>query len=254
MHLFNLTTGDSQPVTTANPSLTPNHILVLPNESPEDLATLQLNYQQEFPGDTHLLRTLRHRLVKADWQLRRLDTAFTQLQFQLHQTGLPMHHWDTRTHRVLKTHQHHLSHADRDFQRAHKALQSAHNQSPKPEQTKPEAPPKPGSPVTYYQTAEIKLVDGKTVTKILDCDAAYWLSKPSWPHAAGFARQLWFEDLIVPEPYQYALTHNDVAQAPCRCITIKYSPQEFMRLCRLEIDSNSEHLLDGKRLDYARLV
>jgi hypothetical protein len=87
----------------------------------------------------------------------------------------------------------------------------------------------------------------------LDLDAAHWLSKYPWLHAKGFCRQLSFEDQVVPEEYTYALTHEGVTYGPCRTVFLYYSPEEFLRLCKLEIETGSDHLLDGERTAMDRL-
>ena len=111
--------------------------------------------------------------------------------------------------------------------------------------------------MTFYQTPQISIVDGKTVTRIVDEeDAAYWLRRPQLEEVGFFARQFCFEDLdfIVPPEYQYVLTHEGRARQVCRCITIQYTKEEFLRLCRLEVEAGTGHLLDGNRADYWHLI
>jgi hypothetical protein len=224
----------------------------MPLQSPAEIET---GWQNEFPGTTFTIETLRQHLIQAHLYLQQTEFELDQLQLELNATGLPCRYWDARTHRQIKFHHHLKSRAGRDLHRALKALQSTHTQATQ-KPTKPEPPPAPPphkTIMTIYQTARISIVEGKTITTV-DYDAAYYLRFPAMENVGFFARQLSFENLIVPPEYEYALTHKGKTHQPCRCITIKYSAEEFLRLCRLEVESGTGHLLDGERHGYSRLI
>ena len=116
----------------------------------------------------------------------------------------------------------------------------------------PEPPKPPIAKPPYLQTTRISVVNGLTVSKT-DKAAAYWLNKePPLPENARFIRQLEFMDDIVPEEYAYVLEHNGVRYEPTHYVFLHYACPEFLRVCRLEVDTSSPHLLDGERLKTER--
>jgi hypothetical protein len=99
------------------------------------------------------------------------------------------------------------------------------------------------------QTVEVTVVDGQTHSNI-DADAHRWLPRLPMATAEYFTRHYFFPNAIVPPEYAFVLQHNGVQYQPMRSVFISYDNDEFKRLCQLEIDTNSPHLLDGKRLKY----
>ena len=88
--------------------------------------------------------------------------------------------------------------------------------------------------------------NGVTITST-EQPASFWIEKNLWNHCIGFTRQFEFSDTVIPPEYAYVLTHNGGPQPPSKYLNITYSPEEFEKLCRLEVASGSLHLLDGPR-------
>jgi hypothetical protein len=171
-------------------------------------------------------------------------------------TRLPQYLWPAQIRKLYKTLVQENSQAQRDFLRIYRAL-SAHKPPKPPEPEPPPPEPKPKPEITFRerlfrQSAEIRVIDGKGVTVAVDYSAQFFLSQ-TWENATGFCRTLCFEDGIVPEEYAYANTHNGKTYPFATAVFLYYSPEEFLRLCQLEVDTNSPHLLDGTRLHMERL-
>ena len=221
-----------------------------------DINQIRTEWINEYPGDSRALTTLREILISADCQRlaarQSLDDA--QSLLAVHEV---QHFW---TPPLNKSH-HHLTRqnaqAERHFIRALQALE-AHLAHHKPAPPKPpEPPPKPDltyrGPTVFRQTASISIVDGKTVTHVPDFPAAAILKRGLYGKPAHFRRQLCFADNCMPEEYAYAFTHNGETSGPAQAVFITYTEEEFFRLCQLEIDTNSPHLLDGERVSLTRL-
>jgi hypothetical protein len=259
VHVLNQRTGEITPITDNSHQITPDEILILTNESPEAITHLQNKWQQDYPGDSHALTALRNNLVFAECHRNRVRSVFQQLQLELHFTGLPMHHWDRLTLRHYSDLDKLQSRAQRDFL---KALQLLHDFSKSHDtrnvaKAKQEAAaPKVFVPNTHTiewaQYVTVEVIDGKVITKVAK-DAAYWLREPTLHLAQGYCRHFYFPDAVIPEPYKYVLEDEGEPYEPARYFFISYAPDEFMRLCQLEVDTNSEHLLDGERTYFARL-
>jgi hypothetical protein len=254
--LHNKLTGETTPVSPA--PLTQNQILLLPGESPEDFTALQNKWKKDFPGKSNAILALRDDLVLAEFHRARIRLVFQQVQVALHLTYLPMHLWDSFTHRHYCFHERLQTRAQREFTYVLKLLQDFHNSQESRGLAKARLEPPPLSPLiglrkiaVYQQFATIKIVDGQIITK-LDLDARHWLTAQTLDLAHSYCRHYYFPDATIPEPYAYVLSHNDETFAPARSFHITYSPEEFMRLCQLEIDTNSPYLLDGTRLQYSR--
>jgi hypothetical protein len=235
---------------TSNATHLPFPDLLLPGDSPHDLANLQAAWSKDFPGTTQSILTLRDDLIRADWSRRRARLLFHQLQSDLYLTGLPIPHWDRLTQKIFHFLERHQARTQLEFRAAFQLLHSL-----KSAPSKPAAPPPPPkyvpAGVDFHQNAAIKIVDGKVVTET-DFSAMHFLRPDIQAQALRFTRHFYFHDKHVPEPYQYVLQHAGVSYAPAHSIYITYTPAEFARLCRLELDSQSEYLLDGERLSYRR--
>ena len=219
----------------------------------DDLNQLQAEWAEEYPGESKTQIALREILVATDAQRRRLQRAVDAIHAALDSTQLPMHLWSrdlfTTYRRLLREN----TAAQRNFIRALKPLQKPQIKTPpKP----PEPPPKPDltyrGPTVFRQTASISIVDGKTVTHVPDFPAAAILKRGLYGKPAHFRRQLCFADNCMPEEYAYAFTHNGKTYGPAQTVFLTYTEEEFFRLCQLEIDTNSPHLLDGERVSMHR--
>ena len=217
--------------------------------------------QPESPLDTpEFSAVLNADLAHTQAKLLQTRTQLTTAETELEDTALPPSYWN----KFVRAHLHFLerryAHAQRLFHRAYKIAQS-HARELKiaksallSSATEPPALLRPPEPV-FRQSADIRIIDGQPVTKISkNFTAAYWLQHLPFPEGATFCRQLGFVDGVVPEPYQYALTHEGITYDTPRTVFLHYSQDEFLRLCQLEIDTNSPHLLDGERLKMERLV
>ena len=105
--------------------------------------------------------------------------------------------------------------------------------------------------VTYTQTVEVKMVDGKTVTRF-NHDGAHWIKANAWHLAKSFQRFIRFFDKQIPPEYAYALEHQGLRYGPTEVVYIEYESYEFKRMCEQEVEMQSEHALDGERLGYWR--
>ena len=114
----------------------------------------------------------------------------------------------------------------------------------------PPPPPQPLAKRRFFQTAIVTTtIDGKSITKV-EPTAAYFREKKLWTLTDFVARQLHFVNGIIPKSYSYVLMHDGVTTRPAERFTITYDAEEFERLCELELETNSDHLLDGTRYDY----
>jgi hypothetical protein len=111
--------------------------------------------------------------------------------------------------------------------------------------------PKESGPVPISQFVTVEVKHGKVVTRP-DLTAEFILSRQPWPRGSPFHREFYFPDRLIPEQYEYVLTHEGVKHEPTRFVSLHYSQEEFIRLCELEIETNSEFVLDGERIGAER--
>lgn len=199
------------------------------------------------------MTALKQILANTEAHYQRCQSAFDQLQILLDGTQLAPHQWKPAIHHLYDTLARRNSQAQRDYLRA-----LNHQPIPKPIKESPPAPPPEPEPKPNFrdrivrQSAEIRAApDGKALTVSVDYSNAFFLARTDW-NATSFCRTLCFEDGVVPEEYAYANTHNGKTHSFDRTVFIYYAPEEFMRICQLEIDSQSPHLLDGERLHMLR--
>jgi hypothetical protein len=225
-----------------------------------DLNQLRAEWTEEYPGTSHALTALRDILISTDIERRAAQDSVDEARCVLDTAGIPRF-W------VCPVNEHYQGlvrqngEAQRQFTRALKALEQhlarlqARTNAAKPAKAvEPEPkPPRPERPSLFYQTATIRIVDGKTITHVPDYPAAYWLKMGRYHRPAEYCRQLAFEDKVMPEEYAYAFTHEGNTYGPASCVFITYSADEFFRLCQLEVDTNSPHLLDGERVGFSGL-
>jgi hypothetical protein len=229
----------------------------MPPEALEKLATAWLT---TFPGDSHLLHTLRDHLLFADCQLRRDQQSLHHFESALDATGVPAYLWPNYHQQQLDRLRRRHSHSQTDFNRALATAQSSYTASlPKP--TKPTEPVRPPIPMVapesskacLFQSIRVSVENGVTITNP-DYPASYWIEKQMASNCIGFTRQFQFFDAVVPPEYLYVLSHNGEPQAPSEFLSITYLPEEFEKLCRQEVDSGSPHLLDGPRVHFERMI
>ncbi len=67
-------------------------------------------------------------------------------------------------------------------------------------------------------------------------------------------RHYYFENSEIPPEYAFVMENEGVYYGPTRSVYIGYAPEEFLRLCQLELDTNAEHAIDGERVLYRRLA
>jgi len=223
-----------------------------------DPNTLPSESAEEFPGEFRPQIALREILAANDDQRRRMQYSVDAINDALDSTALPMHLWDRDVfddyRRLLRQN----TEAQRNFLHALKPLEAHRAQAKAAKAAKPpEPPPKPDlsyqGPAIFYQTCNISIVDGKTKTEVPDHSAAHFLKVGRYHKPAHYLRQLCFEDNCMPEEYAYAFTHLGETFGPARAVFITYAEEEFFRLCQLEIDTNSLHLLDGERVSLSRI-
>lgn len=229
-------------------------VLPPPQGTPYNAEDPTLAWKIDFPGDTHLLSILRDNVAAAESLLKQARRAFIELHHEL-DTLAPMHIWEEElrlSYLFLRDHQ---SHFQCEFHRHLQALQTAYSAHLLNEKIKSEIPPPllvaPEAPVELRQNLKVDTESGQ-VTTISDFPAEeVWKGQP-WPDGYEFSRDFFFPDAVIPEPYSWVLTHEGVTHQPTRFISIVYSQQEFLRLCKLEIDTKSQFVLDGERLRASR--
>jgi hypothetical protein len=211
-------------------------------------------WQKDYPGVTQAITSLREELIFADTDRLQTQSHLEHFRQSLAGSDLPTYLWETSVQKKLawlpKQHARALQH----FHRALKALQTAMPQ-PQTKSAKPEPlplpQPEPPAPRKFFQTAIITTIDGASITKV-EPTAAVACRKKLWDLTDYVARQFYFVDAIIPEPYNFVLTNNGVTSEPAERFTITYQSGEFERLCKRELETNSVHLLDGARHEYHR--
>ncbi len=218
------------------------------------LEHLLTQWQSEFPQNTHLLSTLRYNLALAELSLQHAQLAFLQLRQQLDATG-PMYSWEPELLTTYLLLRHNQSFAQHEFRRALHTLQTAHSTHLLAEKLKSETPAPPlmpqFRPIPIRQNIKIEMENGELTTEIDLTAENVWNGQP-WPENTPFWRDFYFPDALIPDAYAWVLTHEDVTHQPTHHISILYSQQEFLRLCKLEIDTQSPFVLDGERLHATR--
>ena len=211
-------------------------------------------WEAEYPGTSASLCPLREAVIRAEQTLIQSREAFDALNTLLIATEVPMYDWPKPVYnrfRALKradaTDSRHLTVAIRALQQA---CAQAVKAKPKPESEAAAEPPYiPAKPVGL-QTIGIEVRDGQIISTVFP-DAAFFLTHGVGGRNSRVIRQFEFKDAVIPEAYAWVLTHDGVTHEPVDQISMTYSPEEFERLCRLEIDTRSEHVLDGgNRLNY----
>jgi hypothetical protein len=177
-------------------------------------------------------------------------------ELRLESTGLPKWQWRKQVFRLLIQLKRQW---ERDLNRllrmgrelkAFEAPAAAKPQNPPAEP--PAAEPKKKYQITQTQKVDVKIVDGKTET-LFTPDAAHWIRVNCWHLARRFQRIYHFADKQVPPEYAYVLQNDGSRYPPTDFVYIHYETEEFQRICQREVETRSEHALDGERMNYSRL-
>ena len=201
--------------------------------------------------EPNLLNTLTQNLTHTISILTLTQSNLDQFLQHLNASSLPMCYWPIAQLKRFSLLQKQNSTALRDFERARQSTIPRPSES-KSKAPEPPPPPKPTSIERIYQNIRVETVDGKPVSTIAPT-AAFMLAKRIANDLVYIARQFQFVDGIVPEEYAYVLTHDGITYEPTEYFKISYYSDEFERLCKLELETNSPHVLDGKRRLYKRI-
>ncbi len=228
--------------------------LLLPNESPEDLANLNSAWTKEFPANSFLQTTLRNDLVRADWQRRRARQSFDQIQLDLHLTALPFELWDRCIQKHLQFFEKVAQRAQNEFR---KALQFLAKFLPTPNTTKkPKDPPKP----------ELNLDPDLTGT--IPFEQTVYLEKDEnglWSHRYAPAnerftewhpedqfyavvRQFLCSEPELPAQYEWVNIDDNKRYRTHIATLIHYTTEEFIKMIAQEAETGQ--LINGPRLKY----
>ena len=190
--------------------------------------------------------------------------AVQSFEAEMEATGLPCHVWP----RPLFQRFRHLTQIHNSDFRLFLKLQSTiasqakpHNQA-KPssrkaaaEQETAEVPPaaKKLDPRdrALHQNLIISTVDGKTHTR-RDTSNQHWLNAPPLHLCNRWWRHFYFETAEIPPEYAWVNEHEGLIYKFTQSTFILYEADEFLRLCQLELDTQSEHAIDGARRSYWR--
>ncbi len=201
--------------------------------------------------------TLQSDLIHAENRRNRLRHQLDAFELALEQIQLPAHRWRDSIHKRLRTLELRFYQADRQFHRSRRLIATETVAQAKPtinKNSKPAQEHRPTQivPITLRQAARIEVIDGQTITKIIDTESKWFVENQSFDEGVRFCRTLEFPEGIVPPEYAYAATHNGETFSGFGWVFIYYSKEEFIRICQQELDTQSPHLLDGERLDYKR--
>jgi hypothetical protein len=211
---------------------------------PPALSEIQTAWAAEFPGTSLLIVILRTALALADWRARQIQFNFQQIHEDLRLTGLPMQFWDTCTRQTYQFMERANARSQREFRQSLRALQASYKKPDPPKPPPPEPPPPPK--MTFFQTVLITVEEDGTVKTSIEPPADFMCAIAPEPLEiiGWFARQYHFESRIVPECYRHLLTHEGVTYEPKLGLLVSYRKEDFLRLCRQEIETSSPIPID----------
>jgi len=116
-------------------------------------------------------------------------------------------------------------------------------------------PPRKEGLVVREQIVEVTTTNGHSDISIKP-NADHWCKLPqsSFDCVHHFTRRFRFYSEIVPDCLAWVLTHDGITYEAIQDIEIDYRPDEFKRLCELQLASNSDQLIDGQRYGYYRRI
>ena len=211
-------------------------------------------WAQDYPGQSHTIRTFRHDLVFADLRRRETHGLFHQLEVDLYLTGLPPFHWDPFTRQCLIFFKRLAASDQQEYRRAFKLLHSLRSATPsasasksKPE-SEPEAEPVPNSEKAGFdQHVWVTIAEDGQVHTRAEPPASFFLKPDVQALGRTVRRHYFFRDQIVPDVYAFVLEHEGTVHEPAHHVYIRYFEEDFRAICQREIDTNSPYLLDGPR-------
>lgn len=233
------------------------HSLLLPNESPEELANLISAWEKDFPGNSQLQTTLRNDLVRADWLRRRARKIFDQLQLDLYLTGLPSLLWCPFTQKHVLFFEKQAGKTQSHFSNALKLLakfQSAPGSNKKSDE-KPKPPTLDLNPdltgkLPFFQMIYLESVNGEWRHRYSPPNSAF-LEPDRLPLFYVAERQFLCAEDELPEQYSWVNINLGKQYPTAEAVCIRYSLEEFKRIIAEEAETGQ--LIDGKRERYQHL-
>jgi hypothetical protein len=213
---------------------------------------MQLAHEPESEPNSDILDTLTQNLTHATTILRLTQSNLNQFLQHLESSFLPMCYWPITQLKRFSLLQKQNSQALRDFNQARQSTITKPSESKSKPPEPPPPPPKPPIEKTLFQNIKVEVIDGKTVSTISP-PAAFMVDKQISQHLDVVFRQFYFVNCIIPEEYAYILTHDGVAQEPTEYFRLSYTANELERISKLELNTRSQHALDGPRNSYRRV-
>jgi hypothetical protein len=193
------------------------------------------------------LRTRHHEALHREAKSK---SDFEALELRLDNAGLPKWEWRKQVLQCFITLKHEWEKDLKTVLRLGRELKAFETPASKTE-GRPTAKPVQFYDNFYSQAVEVRIVDGKTVTRF-DFDGAHWIKADAWHMVSSFRRTYRFFGKQVPPEYAFVLQHNGLRYSPTEMVYMHYEAAEFKRICHLEVETQSPHALDGQRLNYWR--
>jgi hypothetical protein len=197
------------------------------------------------------LEFLRNEYADAHRRFAKSKAELEALELRLEATGIPKWEWRKQVLQCLIKLKREWERDLKNVLRLGRELKAFEVPAAAKAEIQPPVQPEKVYPITYIQRVEVKIVDGKTETRITP-DAAHWIKVSAWHVPRCFKRVYHFPDKQIPPEYAYLLQHNGFRYAPTDLVYIEYEPVEFQRICEREVEAQGAHALDGERLRYGR--
>ena len=224
-----------------------------------ELQNLRTACQREFPGNSSTLEILREALVHAHSSANHSRACLHASRLAVESSGLPLHLWDLKSlqqfnllKRQYALDSRHCTLALQSLMAACATLKAIEARTPPPV---PPPPPKKEGLVMREQIIEVTTTNGHSEI-IIRPNADVWCNEPPdcFQGVSYFTRRFLFYGEIVPDCLAWVLTHDGITYEPVEEIAIDYLPEEFKRLCELQLASDSDQLIDGERYGYHRRI
>jgi hypothetical protein len=204
-----------------------------------------------------VLETLQESVAYAQSSLRKSRADLQHFEALLEETGVKIYALPSSLMKSYTQLKRLYEHNFRHFIAAEAALRALQTVTTNTAaQAKPAEPPKSKYPVVekirLYQNVTVTVIDGKTVTKT-DVSARELLASNQGDVASAWVRHYYFPTAEIPLEYAFVLEDDGLYYGATQSYFITYDVEEFLRLCQLEVDTGSEHVLDGKRVGYYNL-